>query len=272
MLKHIVLVTGKVPEKLTKLEEECKRKEVCFWYELPEEDTLIKETLYITDHEEICNQLLEEQANVLVWLHDENKGQNLSKAPYAIEELKEADYLYLERIYDRFMGNPWLIAKTQRCRIREMKEEDLDAVYEIYEHPSITRYMEGLYEDREQELEYIRSYIQNAYKFWGYGTWIIERKEDRKIIGRAGFNLREGFEKPELGFVIGKQYQRQGYAYEVCKTLLEIGKNDYEFEAVQILVKKENQPSVSLCKKLGFEFVNKVMEQGEEYLYYIYQY
>ena len=270
MLKYIVFVTEKKVPDLEILEAECRAKGVSLFTSLPEEETLISETLYITDHEEICRQLLEEKANVLVWLHENNKNMNLSMAPYAMENIEELDFAYGERIWQRFRNLPWLIGETDRCIIREMTEEDLDAVYKVYEGESVTRYMEGLYENRQEELEYTRSYIQNAYRFWGYGTWIIERKEDRKIIGRIGFNLRDGYEEAELGFVVMEEEQRKGYAYECCKEVLQIGQKEYEFDRIQALVKEENTASVKLCYKLGFKLEDKVTEKGEEYLRFLY--
>ena len=269
MLKHIILVTAKLLEPMEQLEKECATNNVELHYMLPEEDTLINETLYITDHEEIARELLEEKANVLVWLHEGNKMQNFQGIPYAVEELEEIDFRYLERVYRRFQKLPWWIVETKRCRIREMTEEDLDAIYEIYSGKSITKYMEGLYENREEELEYMRCYIENEYTFWGYGTWLIERKEDNKIIGRVGFNMRDGFEEPELGFVVGEDYQRQGYALECCRAALEVGKEEYEFEKVQVLIKGGNIASLQLSEKLGFKVEQEVELEGEKYLRYI---
>ena len=176
MLKYIIFVTEKEVPDLKELELECMNRGIYLLYSLPKEETLVGETLYISDREEIVKQLLEEKANVLVWLNEENRDKNLIFAPYAIESVEEMDLLYAERIYQRFQKLPWKIAETDRCIIREMTEDDLDAVYEVYASPSITKYMEGLYENREEELEYTRSYIQNAYTFWGYGTWLIEKK------------------------------------------------------------------------------------------------
>ena len=269
MLKYIIFATQKNIPELKVLQQECNKKGVKLLLCLPEEETLINETIYITDHEEICMQLLEEKANVLVWLHEDNREQNFGKAPYAIESIIELDFVYIEKIYQRFQKIPWKIAETKRCIIREMTVDDLDAVYEVYSAPSITKYMEGLYENREEELEYTRSYIQNAYTFWGYGTWIIEKKSNGKVIGRVGFNLREGYEEPELGFVIMESEQGKGYAFECCQIALQVGKEEYEFETMQTLVKEGNTASINLCLKLGFEFQEKVKLEKEEYLRFL---
>ena len=269
MLKFIIFVTEKEVPEMKEVEKECEKRGIGLHYVFPEEETLIGETLYITDHEEIAKQLLEEHANVLVWLHEENKEKNLSFAPYAIENIEEAELVYLERIYQRFQKIPWKITETPRCIIREMREEDLDAIYEVYAGKTITRYMEGLYEKRDEELEYTRSYIQNAYTFWGYGTWVIEKKKNGKVIGRIGFNPREGYEEVELGFVVMEQEQQKGYAWECCMAVLKVGKEEYGFEKVQALVKEGNIPSIHLCQKLGFQLQGKVVEGREEYLRFL---
>lgn len=268
MLKNIIFIVGKNPGNLAKLKEELVNQRIQLWEVMPQEaaDIRLEETIFITDMEEICRSLWERKCSVIAWLHEGNKGENLSFVPYAIENPGELDYDYFYRTYCRFHGLPWKIGETERCVIREMTPEDMDAIYEIYAAPAITLYMEGLYRERQEELEYMKKYISHAYGFWGFGTWILERRSDKKVIGRAGFNLRDGYEEPELGFVIGVPFQRQGFAYECCKRILEIGKEDYGFRKVQALVKEENLPSLELCRKLGFIIEEKVVEQGEEFL------
>ena len=114
--------------------------------------------------------------------------QDLSQAEVLVEGFDEVDFFFLERIYQRKHGIPWTVIETDRCFLREMTMEDLDELYRLYEDPEITRYMEGLYEDRKKEEEYTRAYINNMYRFYGYGMWLVIQKETGKIIGRAGLN------------------------------------------------------------------------------------
>lgn len=268
MLKHIILLSKKNPVNLEPLMKELESRGVRLWRELPQENLLMAELLFITDMKDVAKALLEQRVGVLVWLHEENRTESFEGLPYAVERLEEADFTYLDKVHRRFNGIPWHIADTSRCIIREMEEKDIDALYELYSDKGISKYTEDLYEDKDKEREYIRSYIDHAYTFWGFGTWLVERKEDHKVIGRVGFNLREGYEIPELGFVIGMPWQRQGLAYETCLKALEIGKRDYDFTWVQALVREENVPSARLCEKLGFSLSQRVIEQGREYLLY----
>ena len=86
------------------------------------------------------------------------------------------------------------------------------------------------------------------------------------VIGRAGISYREGFEEPELGFLIGVRWQRKGYAAEVCRAILAYAREVLEFERIQVLVESGNFPSLKLCEKLGFRFSAEVTLNGKPYL------
>jgi RimJ/RimL family protein N-acetyltransferase len=126
--------------------------------------------------------------------------------------------------------------------------------------------MENLYEDRDEEREYIRTYIDKVYGFYEFGVWTVIEKESGKIIGRAGLSCREGFEEPELGFIIGVPWQRQGYAYEVCSAILGYAKEELGFDRVQAFVEPKNTASVSLCEKLGFTDRQAIILEGKMYI------
>ena len=111
----------------------------------------------------------------------------------------------------------------------------------------------------------MKDYTENMYYFYNYGVWTICDKITGQVIGRAGFSNREGYEDPELGFVIGVPWQRQGYATEVCKALLEYGKEELGFEQVQMLVMPENEVSLRLAGNLGFHRQDQVIWGGSLY-------
>lgn len=219
-------------------------------------------TLYITD-DAVCRRKLQSMGlPVVIWLHEDNREEKFSYAGYAIENLEEIEYRSLELVWLRLTGQPWMITETKRCMIRETTVEDVDSFYEIYKEPAITEYMEDLYADRAEEIAYIEDYIKNVYGFYGYGMWTVLEKESGKVIGRAGLNLREGYDVPELGFVIGVPWQRQGYAYEVCQAILKYGKEELGFTSFQALVMAGNHNSKSLCEKLGFVYREMVEMDG----------
>ncbi|MBO4338132.1 MAG: GNAT family N-acetyltransferase, partial [Lachnospiraceae bacterium] len=128
--------------------------------------------------------------------------------------------------------------------------QDVPKLYEIYKEPEITRYMEDLYENMDEEIKYTQDYIKWHYGLYGFGMWIVTDKAGR-IIGRAGFDQKEEKE-PHLGFMIRKDMQRQGLAFEVCSALMEYAASHFDVPGIISLTHPQNTASASLLKKLGF--------------------
>lgn len=232
-------------------------------------DAYRRETVFVTDTGAVLAWLLKKGCYVIALLHEGNEAEDLSAASYAMTSIGEMEYVSFCQAYERMAGLPWTIQETARCTIRETTVEDVDRFYEIYSDPEMTRYTEGLFPDPEEERAYIRNYIREVYGFLGYGMWTIVCRASGEIIGRAGLSWREGAEMPELGFLIGCAWQRQGYAYEVCRAILEYAQRELEFFSIQALVKKENRASVKLCEKLGFRHAGEVSVGEEIYEFYV---
>lgn len=228
--------------------------------ENPEWDSLI-----LTDQPETFKEAQKRNIACLpVVLHTECMD-SFEGAKYLLGGIGDVDPEYLNRIYLRFHKLPWTILETERTVVREMTVEDVDGLYEIYREPSITRYTENLFEDPEMEREYTRVYINQVYRLYEFGVWIIEDKQNPgTIIGRAGLTMREGYSEPELGYVIGVSYQRNGYGREVCQAILEYGFEQFEFPRIHAITHPDNIASHKLCEKLGFHFVKKIEMNGEQ--------
>ncbi len=164
---------------------------------------------------------------------------------YAVESLAELDIEYLERVRRRYNHIPWDIGETDRCLIRELSLADLPALYELYDKPGMTDFVEPLY-DYETELEYQKAYIENMYDFYEYGMWLVFSKETGKLIGRAGL------EHNEMGYMIAPEFQNQGYATEVCRFIVDYARKNTDFEELYCRIDEKNVASVRLAKRLGF--------------------
>ncbi len=197
-------------------------------------------------------------------------GESLSGVDMVVEGFEEVEPFFLEKVYQRCHHIPWEIARTARCIIRELTLEDMDALFELYKDEEITRYTEKLC-SKEEEQEFQRAYIDHMYRFYGYGMWLVFSQETGELIGRAGLEHREynGQTELELGYVIGKPYQRQGYATEVCERIIEVAKNITDFPRINCLIDAENLASLGLVEKLGFEFAEDMEDHGRVMKRYI---
>lgn len=183
-----------------------------------------------------------------------------------VEGFEEIDFYFLERMYQRFHHLPWTVIETERCYLREITLDDIDRLYELYAPGEITKYMDGLHENREEEVEYTKAYIDHMYRFYGYGLWLVVEKATGEIIGRAGLEHRETQDEwwLEMGYMIGVDYQKKGYATEVCQGVLQYAREALEFEEISCMIQKENTPSIHLAEKLGFHWEKRVLLQGKE--------
>lgn len=199
------------------------------------------------------------------YLNPRIPGQKLSAAKVLVESFEEVDFHFLERVYQREHGLPWTAIETRRCFLREITLADLDNLYELYEGKSITQYMEGLYEERAKEEEYTRAYIENMYYFYGYGMWLAIDKITGKLIGRAGLNCLELHGEPalEMGYVIGEEFQNQGYATELCREIIHFAQKETEFDNLHCLIHKDNGISIHLAENLGFSWQEELKVQGK---------
>ena len=218
----------------------------------------LKGTLYVTDSPSEAERLRDRGEAVLVYFHEGNREQDFSGFTFGVEDPEQLEDDYMERVYRRLKGLPWKILETERCLIRETTPEDVEDFFHIYSDPAITEFMEGLYPDKEQEKEYIREYIEKIYTFYEFGVWTVVEKNSGSVIGRAGFSYREGYDEPEIGFIIGVPWQRKGYAEEVCRGILEYGGKRLGFKEVNAMVETGNEASLKLCDKLGFRAVQEL--------------
>lgn len=217
--------------------------------------------LYLTDDPKVYGQLAaptarsmlhDAQPPVLIYLHPGNRGEDFADARYALEDPEDVEPEYLERVYRRCYDLPWEILTTERCWLRETVEADVDKFWKMYQAPGITHYTERLFPTLEAERGYVREYRRRIYPFYEFGVWTVLDRSSGEVVGRAGLSVREGYNLPELGFVIGETWQGRGLATEVCRGILEYARELLGFAQVQVLVHEENAASLHLCRKLGF--------------------
>ncbi len=226
-------------------------------------------SLFLTDSRHIQEVLQLWGFYVAALVHEGNRGISFPNVRYLFEGLEGLGYVYLKQIYARLACLPWDILETNRLQVRESTVADVDEFYRIYREPSITRYMEGLFQEPDMERAYMRNYICQIYGLYGYGLWTVLLKETGQVIGRAGISIREGYELPELGFVIEVAQQGKGYAMEVCSAILHYARQELQMEGVQALVCAGNEASLKLLQKLGFSEYGEVKESGNIYQQWI---
>ena len=239
------------------------------------DDDAFEASLWITDDAQFAKECVNRGRPVLGVLTELHADQGFDGVSYLVSDLPEVEPQYLEKVYRRQAGIHWDVLETKRCLLRETTLRDADAFYEIYEDPSVTEHLEDLPKDRDAFAAWLEDYTKSVYEFLGYGIWTVclkreglgERedvtedaglgeRDNATVIGRAGLTVREGFDVPELGFVIGKPWQGQGIAYEICSAILDYARKQGIPEVIAF-AESENEASLKLLQKLGFHITGQ---------------
>lgn len=207
------------------------------------------------------------------YLNPELEEQRLSGCRILLEGFEEIDAPFLRNVYTRALGLPVQIAETRRLLIREMTLADLDDINALYRESEFTGFQQTAGLDRQEEEEKIRAYITYMYGLYQFGMWVVIEKESGKLIGRVGFGIADylDFSEIDMGYLIGEQYRRKGYAEEASRAALDYAGRILEFPRVSAYIDAENLISLHLIEKLGFHRMKKFTYRGKGLYRYVLQ-
>ena len=157
-----------------------------------------------------------------------------------------------------------MILETERLFLREMKESDFDALYEVLaDADSMQHYPYTFDESR------VRKWIQRnieRYRIFGFGLWAVCLKETGEMIGDCGLTMQliDGEIKPEIGYHIRSDKQRNGYAKEAAIAVRDWTFNNTPFQIVYSYMKYTNEPSVKTAISYGCKQVDEYKDDENE--------
>ncbi len=224
------------------------------------------DTLLLTDDAKVYEKGKSSGMASLICLTNENRIDDFAGAVYFTEGLQEIDYAYLLRVYERVNGIAHTVCETARLRIREIRTNDIDDIYRLYEDTDSVAYMERPQPNREEEEAYLARYIATVYAYSDYGSWVVEEKASGAIVGRVTLNYCEGFAGLELGYLIHASYRKRGYATEACNALVSYARKRGEFMRIRITTHCENEAAIALARRLGFTEADEIWERDKKYL------
>lgn len=205
-------------------------------------------SLVVTDSEEKACKAFQENKPLIILEHNLSMDEFFPPAQCYIQNLDICeDEIFLEQMCQRKLSLPWKIAEDEEIFLREMSLQDL------------SRIPEGI---RPSEGE-AKSYIETMYNIWGFGIWLIIRKSDGEILGKAGLGTREasGSSREEylydLGYEILPEYRCMGYGKRAAGLVIEYAKQELLINRLALYVAKDNEASIRLARSLGFEVIEK---------------
>lgn len=184
-----------------------------------------------------------------------NSGsQDLSKATLLVEGFEEVDYNFLDKFHNEII-KPSTIIKTDLFLIRELTEYDLPDLFKLYQQPTIREFLDDFTDDYLIEIEKFKAYIQNIYRFYGYGLWGVFLTDNKQLIGQCGIELKmlNKQEIYELGYLIDTAYQGRGYAKKFVKEVLNYCFDILKIPGITAVIDNKNLRSLSLAEQIGMK-------------------
>lgn len=169
--------------------------------------------------------------------------------------------------------------ETDRLILRTFHHTDLDAFLAYRNDPLVALYQSwDLPYSREQGLAFVDE-MKKA-RPGEAGVWFqiaIELKATGAMIGDCVFcPLKEDARQAEIGFSLARAYQRQGYAGEAIRRLLDYLFGELELHRVRAICDVENVASARLLERVGMRreahFIESFWIKGQwssEYWYAI---
>lgn len=144
-------------------------------------------------------------------------------------------------------------------KIRDAVIEDLPAMLDIYNEA--VRTTTATFDIKEQTLEQRKAWFQ---KYGGKYPLIVATYNE-EVIGYSSlspFREKEAYiNTAELSIYISARYRRMGVGALLMESILSRAKN-LGFHTIISCISVENEASIKLHEKLGFQFVGRLKEVG----------
>jgi RimJ/RimL family protein N-acetyltransferase len=158
---------------------------------------------------------------------------------------------------------------TERLVLRKPRLEDAGDLAVAYADPEVVRYMgDGGTATLAEVGEGIDEWLER-WESWGMSLFSLERREDGRVLGRAGFLLWDpetwqiGGTETELGWLLAREHWGHGYATEAALALRDWAFLDRGLTRLISLINYENLRSIRVAERIGERYERDVEVRGK---------
>jgi RimJ/RimL family protein N-acetyltransferase len=146
-----------------------------------------------------------------------------------------------------------MLIATKRLILRRFRPADAPVLAAYRSDPEVARYQSwdapfSLLRAETAVVSFMASDPDKA----GWFQYAVERTSDRALIGDVGVHLHDNLMQAELGFTLAAGHQRQGYATEAVRAVLDRLFRVQGMHKVTGECDARNTASAALLERLGF--------------------
>lgn len=141
--------------------------------------------------------------------------------------------------------------KTERLNLLPLGSKHIPAMHEIYSNPKAMIHWHTSPHSKISETENLLNEYMDA-----NSSWVIESKEDKKIIGLINCFAVSENKQTGMGYILSPEYQNKGLGKEACQKAIEHLFKNWNVPFIELWIYDDNLPSIALAQKLGFKLEN----------------
>jgi RimJ/RimL family protein N-acetyltransferase len=152
--------------------------------------------------------------------------------------------------------------ETERLRLRQFGEHDLDAYARITADPEVMRFVGGSALSRDEAWRSL-GYLLGHWQIRGFGLWAAEEKKSGDLIGRIGLYRPEGWPGLEVGWLVDRARWGEGFATEGGAAVIRHAFERLRPDRLISVIEPENRASIRVAQKLGERFLRAMQLAGK---------
>ncbi|WP_231460560.1 GNAT family N-acetyltransferase [Pedobacter sp. Leaf132] len=143
---------------------------------------------------------------------------------------------------------------TDRLRLRQFEDFDLENVYKGLSNPDVIKYYGVHYQSIQETQEQLKWFKTIQIEHTGI-WWAICNKQNGDFMGAVGFNnFNKSHKKVEIGFWLIPKYWKKGIVNESATAICNYAFYSLHVNRIEAFVESENENSKNALLKLAFEY------------------
>lgn len=149
--------------------------------------------------------------------------------------------------------NPFLEINTERLLLREIGNQDVNAVFRLRSDEEMMKYIpRPRCKNKRDALKLIRLIRQGISKQDSI-NWGINLKGNDTLIGTVGFvRMHREHNRAEVGYMLDKEFHGKGIMQEAVSAILNFGFSNLKLHSVEAVIDPGNHASEQILIKFGF--------------------
>jgi ribosomal-protein-alanine N-acetyltransferase len=161
------------------------------------------------------------------------------------------------------------VIETERLLLRRPRIDDAADLAVAYADPEVMRFMGDGSTATLAEVEAGIERWLGRWEDWGMSLCSLERREDGRVLGRAGFlrwdpaTWEVGGTETELGWLLAREHWGHGYATEAAVALRDWAFDERGLTRLISLIDPENVRSTGVAERIGERYERDIEVEGK---------